>query len=203
MEFLLGVVEDGLPSDPTEQLPDIFLNLVLSFNLHHTGEQSTSAGCCQTWLQVTFLLLATLLLRQYFFFHAAPGNNVIMQQLRKKNVKILSEKVLLLLNRGGKNASFFERRWRFALAPALIRIRPSADDPVCMFNHTPPAPHSVLKFLQDVFASRETADIFYRTDMMVMIDIAVRQISDLSPGDKVSSSAWKWTVVALCLLAEI
>lgn len=59
------------------------------------------------------------------------------------------------------------------------------DDPVCMFKHTPPAPHSVLKFLQDVFASRETADIFYRTDMMVMIDIAVRQISDLSPGDKV------------------
>lgn len=68
-----------------------------------------------------------------------------------------------------------------------------------MFNHTPPAPHAVLKFLQDVFASRETADIFYRTDMMVMIDIAVRQISDLSPGDKVSSTAWNCTVVALCL----
>uniref|UniRef100_A0AAX7VQC2 SH3 domain-containing protein n=1 Tax=Astatotilapia calliptera TaxID=8154 RepID=A0AAX7VQC2_ASTCA len=124
VQFLLGVVEDGHPSDPTEQLPDIFLNLVLSFNLHHT----------------------------------APSNNVIMNELKQKNVKILSEKVLLLLNRG--------------------------DDPVCMFKHTPPAPHSVLKFLQDVFASRETADIFYRTDMMVMIDIAVRQISDLSPGDK-------------------
>uniref|UniRef100_A0A8C4GNF2 NCK interacting protein with SH3 domain n=1 Tax=Dicentrarchus labrax TaxID=13489 RepID=A0A8C4GNF2_DICLA len=124
VEFLLGVVEDGLPSDPTEQLPDIFLNLVLAFNLHHT----------------------------------APSSNVIMQELKKKNVKILSEKVLLLLNRG--------------------------DDPVCMFKHTPPAPHSVLKFLQDVFASQETADIFYSTDMMVMIDIAVRQISDLSPGDK-------------------
>lgn len=124
VQFLLGVVEDGLPSDPTEQLPDIFLNLLLAFNLHHT----------------------------------APSNNVIMEELKKKNVKILSEKVLLLLNRG--------------------------DDPVCMFKHNPPAPHSVLKFLQDVFASRETADIFYRTDMMVMIDIAVRQISDLSPGDK-------------------
>ncbi|KAF1391673.1 hypothetical protein PFLUV_G00044520 [Perca fluviatilis] len=124
VQFLLGVVEDGLPSDPTEQLPDIFLNLLLAFNLHHT----------------------------------APGSNVIMQELKKKNVKILSEKMLLLLNRG--------------------------DDPVCMFKHAPPAPHSVLKFLQDVFASRETADIFYRTDMMVMIDIAVRQISDLSPGDK-------------------
>lgn len=124
VQFLLDVVEDGLPSDPTEQLPDIFLNLLLSFNLHHT----------------------------------APSNNAIMEELKKKNVKILSEKVLLLLNRG--------------------------DDPVCMFKHTPPAPHSVLKFLQDVFANQETANIFYRTDMMVMIDIAVRQISDLSPGDK-------------------
>ncbi|XP_068598361.1 NCK-interacting protein with SH3 domain [Brachionichthys hirsutus] len=124
VEFLLGVVEDGLPSDPAEQLPDIFLGLVLAFNLHHT----------------------------------APSSNVVMQELKKKNVKILSEKVLLLLNRG--------------------------DDPVCMFKHTPPAPHSVLKFLQDVFACQQTADIFYRTDMMVMIDISVRQISDLSPGDK-------------------
>ncbi|XP_026204103.1 NCK-interacting protein with SH3 domain isoform X2 [Anabas testudineus] len=124
VQFLLGVVEDGLPSDPTEQLPDTFLNLLLAFNLHHT----------------------------------TPSDNVIMQELKKKNVKILSEKVLLLLNRG--------------------------DDPVCMFKHTPPAPHSVLKFLLDVFASRETADIFYHSDMMVMIDIAVRQISDLSPGDK-------------------
>uniref|UniRef100_A0A3B5LDT0 NCK interacting protein with SH3 domain n=1 Tax=Xiphophorus couchianus TaxID=32473 RepID=A0A3B5LDT0_9TELE len=122
--FLLGVLEDGLPSDPTEQLPDIFLNLLLAFNLHHT----------------------------------VPSNNAIMQELKQKNVKVLTEKVLLLLNRG--------------------------EDPVCMFKHTPPAPHSVLKFLQDVFACRETADIFYRTDMMVMIDIAVRQISDLSPGDK-------------------
>ncbi|XP_077583458.1 NCK-interacting protein with SH3 domain [Stigmatopora nigra] len=124
IQFLLGVVEDGHPSDPTEQLPDLFLNLLLAFNLHHT----------------------------------APSNNVIMQELKKKNVKLLSEKVLLLLNRG--------------------------DDPVCMFKHMPPAPHAVLKFLQDVFADRATADIFYRTDMMVMIDIAVRQISDLSPGDK-------------------
>lgn len=37
--------------------------------------------------------------------HPAPSGNVIMQELRKKNVKILSEKVLLLLNRGGKSAT--------------------------------------------------------------------------------------------------
>ncbi|MGH0176382.1 UNVERIFIED_CONTAM: hypothetical protein FKN15_006153 [Acipenser sinensis] len=88
MEFLLDVVEEGLPSDTTEQLPDLFINVLLAFNLH---------------LMVSY--------------------------------------------------------------------------------HKDPA-HSVLKFLQDVFSSADTAGIFYRTDMMVMIDIAVRQISDLSPGDK-------------------
>lgn len=41
--------------------------------------------------------------------HPAPNSNVIMQELKKKNVKILSEKVLLLLNRGGKkNGTYFD-----------------------------------------------------------------------------------------------
>ncbi|KAK6480855.1 NCK-interacting protein with SH3 domain-like isoform X1 [Huso huso] len=125
MEFLLDVVEEGLPSDTTEQLPDLFINVLLAFNLH---------------LMV-------------------PVNNMIMQTLVKRpNAKILTEKILLLLNRG--------------------------DDPVSVFKHQPQPAHSVLKFLQDVFSSADTAGIFYRTDMMVMIDIAVRQISDLSPGDK-------------------
>lgn len=43
--------------------------------------------------------------RRIFCFNPVPSSNVIMQELRKKNVKILSEKVLLLLNRGGKNAT--------------------------------------------------------------------------------------------------
>ncbi|XP_005992617.1 NCK-interacting protein with SH3 domain [Latimeria chalumnae] len=125
VQFLLDVVEDGLPSDVTDQLPDLFVNVLLAFNLH---------------MQV-------------------PANNVIMSTLAKRsNVKIFTEKLLLLLNRG--------------------------DDPVYVFKHQPQPPHSVLKFLQDVFACRDTADIFYHTDMMVMIDIVVRQIADLSPGDK-------------------
>ncbi|XP_053508591.1 NCK-interacting protein with SH3 domain isoform X2 [Ictalurus furcatus] len=125
IQFLLDVIEDGLPSDPTEQLPDLSVNLLLAFNLHLT----------------------------------VPDSNVVMQTLIKRhNVKTLTEKIMLLLNRG--------------------------EDPVCVFKHAPLAPHSVLKFLQDVFSSPNTADIFYHTDMMVMIDIAVRQISDLSPGDK-------------------
>lgn len=59
------------------------------------------------------------------------------------------------------------------------------DDPVRIFKHEPQPPHSILKFLQDVFASSATAAIFYHTDMMALIDITVRHIADLSPGDKV------------------
>lgn len=65
------------------------------------------------------------------------------------------------------------------------------DDPVCIFKHQPQPPHSVLKFLQDIFACKDTASIFYHTDMMVMIDIIVRQISDLSPGEKVKPTGGK------------
>ncbi|NXL74929.1 SPN90 protein, partial [Leptocoma aspasia] len=125
VQFLLDVIEDGLPSDATDQLPDLFVNVLLAFNLHIP----------------------------------VPEHSVIMTTISKhSNVKTFTEKLLLLLNRG--------------------------DDPVCIFKHQPQPPHSVLKFLQDIFASKDTASIFYHTDMMVLIDILVRQIADLSPGDK-------------------
>ncbi|XP_004704035.1 NCK-interacting protein with SH3 domain [Echinops telfairi] len=124
-QFLLSVVEDGLPLDTAEQLPDLCVNLLLALNLHLP----------------------------------APDQNVIMAALsRHANVKVFSEKLLLLLNRG--------------------------DDPVRIFKHEPQPPHSILKFLQDVFASPATAAIFYHTDMMALIDITVRLLADLSPGDK-------------------
>lgn len=69
-QFLLSIVEDGLPLDATEQLPDLCMNLLLALNLHLT----------------------------------APDQNVIMAALSKHtNVKIFSEKLLLLLNRGGES----------------------------------------------------------------------------------------------------
>ncbi|XP_054992246.1 NCK-interacting protein with SH3 domain [Sorex araneus] len=124
-QFLLSIVEDGLPLDTTEQLPDLCMNLLLALNLHLP----------------------------------APDQNVVMTALSKHaNVRVFSEKLLLLVNRG--------------------------DDPVRIFKHEPQPPHSVLKFLQDVFASPATASIFYQTDMMALIDIVVRHIADLSPGDK-------------------
>lgn len=45
IQFLLDVIEDGLSSDPTEQLPDLFINLVLAFNLHLTGEKRNTDMC--------------------------------------------------------------------------------------------------------------------------------------------------------------
>ena len=68
---------------------------------------------------------------------------------------------------------------------ALSPLPHLLDDPVRIFKHEPQPPHSILKFLQDVFASPTTAAIFYHTDMMALIDITVRHIADLSPGDKV------------------
>lgn len=77
--------------------------------------------------------------------------------------------------------------------PAATILSPSSrllDDPVRIFKHEPQPPHSILKFLQDVFASPATAAIFYHTDMMALIDITVRHIADLSPGDKVPGGGW-------------
>nr|BAG57476.1 unnamed protein product [Homo sapiens] len=36
-QFLLNIVEDGLPLDTTEQLPDLCVNLLLALNLHLPG----------------------------------------------------------------------------------------------------------------------------------------------------------------------
>lgn len=36
-QFLLSIVEDGLPLDTTEQLPDLCMNLLLALNLHLPG----------------------------------------------------------------------------------------------------------------------------------------------------------------------
>lgn len=43
-QFLLSVVEDGLPLDITEQLPDLCVNLLLALNLHLPGEVGTWLG---------------------------------------------------------------------------------------------------------------------------------------------------------------
>lgn len=60
-----------------------------------------------------------------------------------------------------------------------------ADDPVRIFEHEPAPPNSVLKLFIDLFSKSSTANLFYTNDVKVLIDIIVRQLADLSPGDQV------------------
>ena len=59
------------------------------------------------------------------------------------------------------------------------------EDPVAISE--PCCPNSLTKFLLDVFSDRSTSGMFYTTDMMVLIDIVTRQLSDLGPGEEVRS----------------
>lgn len=60
------------------------------------------------------------------------------------------------------------------------------EDPIRIFDHEPAPPHSVLKLFVDVFSKETTANLFYTNDVKVLIDIVVRNITDLSAGDKVN-----------------
>lgn len=63
------------------------------------------------------------------------------------------------------------------------------EDPLEFFDHERTVPNSVLKMFVDLFSSPQTASLFYTNDNKVLIDILVRQLSDLSPGDSVSVKA--------------
>lgn len=60
------------------------------------------------------------------------------------------------------------------------------EDPVHIFDHEPAPAHSVLKLVIDLFSRKKTSEHFYTNDVKVAIDIIVRQLADLSPGDTVS-----------------
>lgn len=65
------------------------------------------------------------------------------------------------------------------------------DDPVNIFAFLDQCPNSILKFFEDIFSSHSTSGIFFKNDLMVLIDIVLRKANDLQPGDKVSNSANK------------
>lgn len=77
--------------------------------------------------------------------------------------KMLTEKLLMLINR--------------------------EEDPTAVLKHERVnKTNSVLKLIIDLFDHRDTASLFYTSDCKVLIDILVRQLSDLSAGDMVSNS---------------
>ena len=59
------------------------------------------------------------------------------------------------------------------------------DDPVNIFGYLHRCPDSLLKFFEDIFSSETTSGLFFTNDLMVLIDIVLRQVSDLSPGEEV------------------
>ncbi|XP_030759186.1 NCK-interacting protein with SH3 domain [Sitophilus oryzae] len=125
LSFVLDNIENPPDTDLDEQIPDLFLNLVISFNLQFDDEMS---------------------------------NPVLFTLEDRQVAKTFCEKILLLLNR--------------------------EEDPIRIFDHEPAPPHSLLKLFKDLFSRRSTAALFYTNDTKVLIDIIVRNIADLSPGDK-------------------
>lgn len=48
--------------------------------------------------------------------------------------------------------------------------------------------NTVLRMFIDIFSHSDTAGMFYTNDIKVLIDIVVRQLSDLDAGNAVSSN---------------
>ncbi|XP_053981640.1 NCK-interacting protein with SH3 domain [Hylaeus anthracinus] len=122
--FVLDLIENPPDMDLEDQIPDLFVNLILSYNLQFTNSE-----------------------------------NIVLNALKEKTMaKSFTEKILLLFNR--------------------------EEDPVRIFDHEPPPPHSVLKLFIDLFSNDITAGLFYTNDVKVLIDIILRQLYDMFPGDK-------------------
>ncbi|XP_043470394.1 NCK-interacting protein with SH3 domain [Leptopilina heterotoma] len=124
IEFLFELIEEPPDTDLDDQIPDLFVNLILSYNLQFMASE-----------------------------------NIVLNALKGRTIaKVFTEKILFLLNR--------------------------EEDPVRIFDHQPAPPDSVLKMFVDLFSKEITANLFYTNDVKVLLDIILRQLFDISPGDK-------------------
>ncbi|KAH8421378.1 hypothetical protein KR009_003668 [Drosophila setifemur] len=88
--------------------------------------------------------------------------NVIIEGMQNlPSAKVFTEKLLLLLNR--------------------------EDDPTRLLKHPNEQMNTVLRMFIDIFSLPDTAGMFYTNDIKVLIDIVVRQLSDLDAGSTVCS----------------
>ncbi|XP_069983091.1 NCK-interacting protein with SH3 domain isoform X2 [Penaeus vannamei] len=168
MNVLLDGIEQYHEDPDTEQLAELYLAIVLAFNLQYTtlppsavnppkscetteegegGVKSQANGDLEENKDATKTAMG------------ADSENIIIKLLSKReNTKYFTEKLLLLFNR--------------------------EEDPLAMFDHEPRPPHSVLKMMRDMYSTRATASIFYTNDECVLCDIIIRQLSDLPADDK-------------------
>ncbi|XP_055384761.1 NCK-interacting protein with SH3 domain [Condylostylus longicornis] len=108
--------------------------------------------------EVLIDLVISLILAFNLQFSELTQNIVIEAMQKLSSAKTFTEKILLYLNR--------------------------EEDPVKILKHSSNCINSVLKIFIDIFSLSETANLFYTNDVKVLIDIMVRQLSDLSAGDK-------------------
>ncbi|XP_069141891.1 NCK-interacting protein with SH3 domain-like [Argopecten irradians] len=106
--------------------------------------------------------LVNLILALNLHYHDLSLNTIMSVIQSKASLQTFTEKLLVLFNR--------------------------RDDPVKMFDHQVTSVHSVIKLLTDVFSSTATANLLYTNDAKVLVDILIRQLTDLQPGDQVRSS---------------
>ncbi|XP_073980111.1 NCK-interacting protein with SH3 domain isoform X2 [Rhodnius prolixus] len=108
--------------------------------------------------EISDLLLTLLLSYNLQFKPKAVANITVQAVMEAPSVKTFTEKVLLLINR--------------------------EEDPITKLKTHETPYHSVLKLLNDLFSYSATAKLFYTNDVKVLIDIIVRQITDLTPHNK-------------------
>ncbi|GFS44649.1 NCK-interacting protein with SH3 domain [Nephila pilipes] len=102
-------------------------------------------------------LLSIILAFNLHFEH--PQENIVLETLKEKqSAQYLTERLIFLLNR--------------------------EEDPCKILSHNKETTNSVMKFMVDVFSFPKLIDLFYLNDIKVLLDIIVRQLTDLLPGEK-------------------
>ncbi|CRK96763.1 CLUMA_CG009977, isoform A [Clunio marinus] len=170
----LELVQDMLSNpDNLEKLSELSVMLIMIFSAGHKMPTANFEH-----MQINFVLfmlnlienpleddqteflsdvMINLLLAFNLQFDNFHDNTILEAMQQVKASKSFTEKILLLINR--------------------------EEDPVFVLKHTKPPVNSVLKMLVDLFSIPETTTLFYTNDIKVLIDILVRQLSDLGPGD--------------------
>ncbi|XP_071534266.1 NCK-interacting protein with SH3 domain isoform X2 [Panulirus ornatus] len=170
MCMLLDGIEKYHEDSETEQLAELYLTLVLAFNLQYTtmppsacslpeaanAEDAVQEGEVNCDNMTDSTIQNTI--KNGHSMGADMENMVIKLLSQRENTKYFTEKLLLLFNR--------------------------EEDPLAMFDHEPRPPHSVLKMMRDMYSTQATAAIFYTNDERVVCDIIIRQLSDLPADDK-------------------
>ncbi|KAG7168142.1 NCK-interacting protein with SH3 domain-like [Homarus americanus] len=170
----IGMLLDGIENfneDPdTEQLAELYLTLVLAFNLQYAtllptahsqqkpSDTSVDASQVVETNHVGAVDSSATDKMDNVSTSGADMENVVIKLLsQRKSTKYFTEKLLLLFNR--------------------------EDDPLAMFDHEPRPPNSVLKMMRDMYSTQATASIFYTNDERVACDIIIRQLTDLPADD--------------------